>query len=655
MDQIYFLIVVVLLLGVLYYYRIAKMNAFVDYNAMARDNLLFNKYQEEYVYKLNDLIIRDGVKINDLNKAISISTSPDNQKINLQQDPSSSYRKINQTMCSSVTSPANIPNRSVKSIFGCGWYYIDDITKPSVCTYGTKTEPLFEDELPINGEWIWDIETAQKKEEMKYCRRIKSCSLINSKAFQKFGKCGFCLNKGYAVPMMDFDNREKYPNEPQSCGDSLIADSSKCSNTILPNVSTSDGTSCEKYGRASEDGFTRVYTKEECNLLNGTFMANGDCVSPTGQIFNYECKYLNSPVKIYEQSFDLDKKCDTNKNGSISKDCLIEIAKSIGFKNDGGIIKLLSEKTAQINESILKAILNLRNAGLNIPNSALGQGNIDKDSATDVFNEIYNSLLYGNSKSIKSYASILTTGDDLNYDPCDDPQNKIEATSLKCLQRAFRQAGCQASGNAYPTSDKMHMYSGKSINAIKAEFSKLYDSINHTDMDKQDDSLLQCFGMNFSKAKPYKKMKNVWPTTNATILAGWFRGQPADYCKKLCDGNKYCKAYAYMKQPNEPQACCTVGLTTSASKIKYTNMQNLDFYAKNIITYTQHARKYVNTPSIKCGSTNNVEFCADFCNKEEKCVGYNLDMHNSKCCLQSTTGPTENQWNWNFFEKDKDL
>ena len=522
-DFYAFILIVIILLGFLYYYRLKKMNAFVDYTAMAFNNKSFNNYQIKYFDSFDKLFVNDGLEtvvlddavstnlyneeikqdeikqaeIKRLNgKTIQTNTSPDKMDIPFMNDPTFFYQQKDVSMCSNILSPMDIPTRSPISIFGCGWYYIDDTAKPSVCAYGTESEPLFKDDLPINGEWIWDIETAQKKEEMKYCRRIKSCNLISTTAFNKFAKCGFCINKGYGVPMTSSDGSEKYPNEPQSCGQKLIADPKQCNAVILPTVNTSDGTSCEQYGTPSKDNATRVYTEEECTLLNGKYMANGDCISPTGQIFNYECRGLNTPVQIYQASDSLEN-CDTSRS-NMSRICLVALAKSFGYKNDGGVIKLLTDTKNSVNETMLNAVKILRDAGINVPNAALGIGYIDADSAKNVYNELQHTVLFGATKRIKYAASILVTGDNLEYDPCNDTTDVAASTSIMCLQRMFRQAGCQASGTAYPSSSTIQLYAGRSIDDIKAYFSRLFDSINDGDRNRQGDNLAKCFGMDFA-------------------------------------------------------------------------------------------------------------------------------------------------------------
>ena len=530
------------------------MNAFADYGGFQTNGIEFGDYQIDLYDNLDkNLFMNDGIITDRLDKSITtialdedrintndkkISTYSDGSSspgkpivagISMIRDPVYAAEKIDQNMCQNINIPKNIGQRG-NALSGCGWYYIEDNLKPSLCMYGTEKGPFIKDNLPIGGTWIWNVQTAQKLEEMKYCRRFRLCEQMNTFSESAIVRCGFCLNKGYAVPILG--TNEKYPNEPQSCGgDKLIIDTSKCNTPILPTINTSDGTACGNYGKPSADNSSREYTKAECDKLNGEYMSNGDCISATGQIFNSECKDLNIPVQIYQQNFGTntqfqsgqpnfgissfvqsgqpnisaqtgnnfgsDSLCATN-TGAVSVYCLEAIARSLGFKKDGGILQMIYDPTMMNDKIISDAIKILRNDGINIPNSVFGNGSIDKESATNIYNTIYSSITLGKTKRIKYAASILVTGDDLGYDICNDPTNEEEGNTLECLQREFRKTGCQASGAAYPNSSNMNMYAKNKKNENIASFKKLYDSIKDTDPIAQSNNINNCLGTNFN-------------------------------------------------------------------------------------------------------------------------------------------------------------
>ena len=46
-------------------------------------------------------------------------------------------------------------------------------------------------------------------------------------------------------------------------------------------------------GRPSDDGILRVYTRDECEGLSGSWHANGECSRPEGGSFSYDCREIN--------------------------------------------------------------------------------------------------------------------------------------------------------------------------------------------------------------------------------------------------------------------------------------------------------------------------------------------------------------------------
>jgi hypothetical protein len=70
---------------------------------------------------------------------------------------------------------------------------------------------------------------------------------------------------------------------------------------------------CKNYGRASADGNVRLYTRAECDSLNGVFYAGGECTKKGGGSWSWECRELN-------------------KQTSSSATCLAGDASSIAFQ-----------------------------------------------------------------------------------------------------------------------------------------------------------------------------------------------------------------------------------------------------------------------------------------------------------------------------------
>jgi len=56
---------------------------------------------------------------------------------------------------------------------------------------------------------------------------------------------------------------------------------------------------CGLSGRPSEDGEIRLYTRAQCERMDGIYHANGECTRPEGGSFSYDCRKLNNdPLAI---------------------------------------------------------------------------------------------------------------------------------------------------------------------------------------------------------------------------------------------------------------------------------------------------------------------------------------------------------------------
>ena len=127
---------------------------------------------------------------------------------------------------------------------GCGWWYIDNLYMPSTGAYGkapeineygvqVKSGGPQDSSIPTlypGGEWIWDLDEAEKREHIKRCKRIQNCDLIDG-----VDECAFCPSKGYAVPITS-EKTLKYPNDDEAnCGDiaSMVTSGKACPPLVI--------------------------------------------------------------------------------------------------------------------------------------------------------------------------------------------------------------------------------------------------------------------------------------------------------------------------------------------------------------------------------------------------------------------------------------
>jgi len=410
-------------------------------------------------------------------------------------DPTNGYTDYDNKFCRTALWPANLPKHLRGAREGCGWWFVKEPSLTSTGVLGTQSGPVFTDGLPNGGEWIWDLAKAQELEEIKMCRQITSCELIDVNSVHL--RCGFCPTSGYAVPV-NTDGSEKYvSNVAASCGVPVVMNGSDCAASSTSKISTvaSDGTNCQNYGRPSADGSLRLYNKEECDTLNGVLRNDDQCISQIGSNYSKDCASLNKPVSSV---------CDPDARGRLTGDCLVSIMKGLGYTSRGALMRIvMNGGLLEINDRA--AIAQLADVGVNIPAAILsggGSGNggdggkIDKNTAANLYMRIKEQSRIGVSSRIREAAKWLVVGT-LDFDPCTFDSNETGPFPLTCLQQQWRMSGCQPAGTDYPANIKMaEAYDDMTWGQVTDLFSKKYDSINAaSSYDEQADNIMKCLGI----------------------------------------------------------------------------------------------------------------------------------------------------------------
>lgn len=405
----------------------------------------------------------------------------------LQVDPENAYTDKDRQFCRTAKHPRDFPPRVKGSMVGCGWYFVAEPSIPSVGVLGTQQAPLFKENLPQNGEWIYDLAIATMKEDIKICKRVKSCALMDVDGIK--GVCGFCERLGYAVPIQT-NGTEKYPESPDgSCGEATLNSSAECDKPVVPSVTTPEGVSCGSYGHPSGDNSIRLYTQEECTTLGGNFAGNGECLKSQGGSYSWDCRALNTPLSVSSPSTNI---CTANSQGKLSRECLMSLATGIGMNKSGAILRLLGSSNSPTSTDT-QAIQILQSAGITVPNAVLGGGDIDAHSAGNIYNRVYGAISSGQNEAIKQAARYMSVGGD--FDPCSGG-----SVSTTCLQQAFRKAGCQPSGNAFPSEATSGKYG--TIEEATSAFQTLYTQMKSTDSATQDLAMKQCLGTSYYRDPP---------------------------------------------------------------------------------------------------------------------------------------------------------
>ena len=456
------------------------------------DNVQENIFEDQLG---KSIFINKGLALGNINAAfvqpeILLPVSNDRDyNIYLENDPTNTYVDIDLSMCKQAKYPLDMPAIDVSKGTGCGWYYVDDPHQPSVGAVGSFHGPLFKDSLPANGQWIWNRVTAAMKEDIKFCKNIKSCKALSIDEVKR--KCGFCPEHNNMIPVTG-GGSIKYPDTVDGgCGVPIITSLPDCETPapIVP-VTTTDNKPCGKLGYPSPDNSMRLYNKDDCDKLDGNLSFRNECLNKNGGSYSWDCKSLN-PAIVQNTIPSL---CTPNAQGVLSRECLISLAKSIGYYDSGAIVRILKTPSIPFTDVDNQSFEALKKNDITVPDTILGRGNSDDKTALKMYYDLYQNV-NNPIKLVSKAANWLVFG--ITPDLCDVDSNDKGPFSVDCLQRGFRMSGCQASGKAYPSYNTMKQYNGMSWSSIMASFQLLFDTMQSTDKGAADLATKQCLGIEF--------------------------------------------------------------------------------------------------------------------------------------------------------------
>lgn len=490
-------IVIAALVGlcILFYMRKRSVEGF---GAFQNESKRFADKQFTYFHDTagKGIFTNSGLNLSQFNSAVKspdlyVPTSLDRDYTSyFVEDPESAFSEKDKAFCRGASHPRFLPVRQRKSSVACGWWFVSDPTIPSVGVLGTRDGPVFRD-MAGSGEWIWDMNLAAQKEDIKRCKSITSCDLMDLPGI--IGECGFCEANGYAVPI-DSSGRVKYPeSETGSCGEDTKNTSDRCSKPEPPPLTTDNGVYCGTAGRPSPDGRTRVYTVDECSTLGGSLQAGGNCMRSDGGSFSDDCALLNSPT--YAAAALPPNVCEPTAQGRLTKACLSSIALNLGYSKAGSIYMILNSSNPP-NATDREAMAVLAKAGVSVPTSILGGGDIDVKSAGTLYKKILDTTYKGASSQIKEAARWLAVGSD-SFDACDYAIGQPGPFGSNCLQRAFRSAGCQASGAKNPNERTAPLYANMTWAEVNSKFTRMFADTKASDADTQDAAMRDCLGISY--------------------------------------------------------------------------------------------------------------------------------------------------------------
>jgi hypothetical protein len=402
-----------------------------------------------------------------LNKQLDVNSGLEKEMLNLFPDAlkniDTSFNKINKQTnsffrkdpipgirdadlaCSRAKEPLLLPEHSERTPSGCGWWYIEDPNTPSFGSTGTKNGP-FEDlkkKYP-SGKWLWDLAYAQKMEDIKLCKKVKSCDIADLYP----GKCAFCNPTGTGIPV-DKKGKLKYPNDVLiTCSEDPISKPSKCPKPDPPAPVT---------------------------LPDGTVM-------------------------IPRQPDDI---CNP-VNGRLTLSCLIKLAKATGFTEQGAIVHILNgDERRYVNGTsfdsyIYKKAVDIlfKEGKINTENAFIGKGACDRDDALNYYKSVVTAMGSGKTKRIKEVAAFLAIGTE--YDPCDYDEKDMGPFELSCLTRLALEKGCQPDGTDFP-SESTIKYNKMTWAAVNSYFDTLHRNLTSRTQSVLEDATKRCLGITINR------------------------------------------------------------------------------------------------------------------------------------------------------------
>ena len=447
------------------------------------------KYQRLGVGLLNDAIRQPDMYLS--------NTPEKDYGVYMVTSPESEFTDADNKFCASAKHPRDLPPRDPNKAAGCGWYFVPDFNRQSIGAIGRSNGPLFPEKMPPNGEWIWNIETAIRKEDIKRCNMIKSCDLLNINGIK--GVCGFCPTENKGVPITP-NGQLKYPGYTGgTCGSKVRTSPEQCiAPRPIAKVTTRDGQSCGTLGRPNASNTIRLYNKGECDQLGGVHYSNGECLRPSGGSYSWDCRGLNGAQ--IKQATAPAGTCSPDAQGNLSRECLLSLATGLGMTKQGSIVRMLYT-TDRPNDEDTLAIETLKTANITIPDAVLGAGNIDATSAGNIYKSIMDAMTIGKSRLVKNAAKWLAVGSE-SFDVCDFDEKDVGPFPTTCVQRAWRMAGCQPAGAKFPKSG--NGTANVEWASIGKGYKAAYSAMKSSDALKQAQATNDCLGIEFGVSKPFE-------------------------------------------------------------------------------------------------------------------------------------------------------
>ena len=178
-------------------------------------------------------------------------------------------------------------------------------------------------------------------------------------------------------------------------------------------------------------------------------------------------------------------------NGKLSRNCLKLLALASGCGSNGALVKMIisGSKPSQADQVALDILA--KNNVVTLGLGELGTGDVSIDRAMNAYGTLVSAIKTGRNKQIKDAAKYLAVGG-VEVDLCEVDGDSYGPFNPICLSQAFREAGCQMSGEKAPKSSQDA--SGFTWNGIKTSYRELARNMKSPDGLIQQKSIKDCLG-----------------------------------------------------------------------------------------------------------------------------------------------------------------
>lgn len=304
----------------------------------------------------------------------------------------------------------------------------------SVGAIGTSQGPLFRATLPTGGTWMWNLAAADEAEDIKACRSRSTCPNALGTTTQIGSRCGFC-----------WDTNTTGHGVPITTAGAAKYAAATCANVIATSGACTDKRDPDPPG------------------------TQPPAVNPN------VCHPSNNQA-----------------NGQISQACMVKQAGDARMLTTGKFIQGASPGNSWTSEA------------LNAINNVLAPYyRTDMWSNPIIFLQWCQSIVQaqttGATDAIRRNAMYLVSGASLvSLCPANDAagRNSIDY-DLTCMQRAFRQAGCQPAGSKYPKAADITQAKTNSTKwgALLDQYAAIFSKTTSTVVLDQNAAITQCLGI----------------------------------------------------------------------------------------------------------------------------------------------------------------